>query len=117
MYANLLRYHQLYAPNSKHRAKIIPQKKEKSPNEVPEHRRKTWAELLSHSFAVDVLKCDKCGGKMEPIATINDPAIIKKILNHLGLPSEAPVRSHPRAPPQRFVNDEFSQFTEFTEAS
>jgi len=115
--ANLLRYHLLYAPHSKYRAKIVPQKKEKSPNEVPEHRRKTWAQLLSHSFAVDVLKCDQCAGKMEPIAIIVDPAIIKRILNHLGLPSEAPFRSLPRAPPQgMLVDQEYSQCVGFTEA-
>ena len=33
--ANLLRYHQLFGSNSKHRSKIVPRKKEDSPNEVP----------------------------------------------------------------------------------
>ena len=37
---------------------------------------------------------------MKIIATIEDPVVIKKILESLGLSSEPPRRSPPRAPPQ-----------------
>jgi hypothetical protein len=48
--------------------------------------------LLERTFAIDVLACLECGGRLRLIATINDHAVIKKILGHLGLPTEAPTR-------------------------
>jgi uncharacterized protein YbaR (Trm112 family) len=41
-------------------------------------------------FAIDVLACPECGGRLRLIATITDPAVIHKILHHLDLPTEAP---------------------------
>ncbi len=38
--------------------------------------------------------CPQCGGPLTLIAAIEDPAVIVKILAHLGLPTRAP----PRAP-------------------
>src|SRR5215813_15475879 len=32
----------------------------------------------------------RCGGRMRVIATIEDPVVIRKILTHLGLPTEPP---------------------------
>ena len=37
--------------------------------------------------------CSQCGGPVTLIATIDDPAVIAKILAHLGLPTKAPPRS------------------------
>jgi hypothetical protein len=50
----------------------------------------TWASLLERTFAIDVLACPDCGGRLRLIATITDPAVIDKILTHLGLPTEPP---------------------------
>jgi len=36
------------------------------------------------SFAIDVLACSHCGGRLRLIATIHDPAVIREILVHLG---------------------------------
>ena len=59
----------------------------------------SWADLLRHTFAVDVLACPRCGGRMRVIATIDDPVVIRKILTHLGLPTELPAsRPPPRDP-------------------
>jgi Putative transposase len=44
-----------------------------------------WAELLQRVFAVDVLACPNCGGRMRVIATIDDPRIVRRILTHLGI--------------------------------
>lgn len=55
---------------------------------------------VKRTFAIDVLKCEKCGGKMKVIATIEDPEVIVKILKHLGLSWEVPERAPPCAPPQ-----------------
>ena len=46
----------------------------------------TWAALMRRTFDLDVLRCPRCAGRMERIATIDDPAVIHRILAHLGLP-------------------------------
>jgi|SRR6266404_5370540 len=50
---------------------------------------------LRHTFAVDVLACPRCGGRMRVIATIDDPVVIRKIATHLGLPTEVPASRPP----------------------
>ena len=56
-----------------------------------------WAALMHRSFAVDVLACPHCGGRLRLIATLHDPAVIRQILAHLG---RAPSRPSPGpAPP------------------
>jgi putative transposase len=49
-----------------------------------------WADLLRRAFAIDVLACPDCGGRLRLIATIDDRDVIEKILRHLGLPVELP---------------------------
>jgi hypothetical protein len=46
----------------------------------------TWAALMRRAFDLDVLRCPRCAGRMQLIATIDDPAVIQRILAHLGLP-------------------------------
>ena len=43
----------------------------------------TWAKRLKRVFNIDVETCDKCGGDVRIIASIEDPVVIKKILVHL----------------------------------
>jgi len=68
----------------------------------PRPRAWSWPDLLRHTFAVDVLACPRCGGRMRVIATIEDPVVIRKILTHLGLPTEPP---SPRPPPRDLLLD------------
>lgn len=49
-----------------------------------------WADLLRKVFAVDVLACPACGGRLEVLAFITEQAVARKILDHLGLASRAP---------------------------
>jgi uncharacterized protein YbaR (Trm112 family) len=46
--------------------------------------------LLERTFAIDVLACPQCGGRLRFLATIEERAVVEKILSHLGLPLEAP---------------------------
>jgi hypothetical protein len=46
---------------------------------------KTWAMLLRKVFEVDPLVCPKCQSPMKVISVITDGAVIRKILDHLGL--------------------------------
>ncbi len=55
-----------------------------------------WAELLRRTFAVDVLACPECGGRLRLLATIAQRAVIEKVLSHLGLPTQ-PVQPAPAA--------------------
>jgi hypothetical protein len=54
-------------------------------------RRYPWAELLKRVFAVDVLRCDRCGGRREVLALITEGAVVRAILKCLGLPADAPM--------------------------
>ena len=55
--------------------------------------------LLRRVFNVDVLRCEHCGGKRRLLALIQDPFVVRRILGHLGLPTEptaiAPARASP----------------------
>ena len=44
----------------------------------------TWAQRLKRVFDIDIETCSKCGGDVRIIASIEDPAVIQKILAHLG---------------------------------
>jgi len=57
-----------------------------------------WAELLRRVFAIDILACPDCGGRLRLLATIADQAVVEKILTHLGLPVEPPRPSPARTP-------------------
>src|SRR5262249_59749811 len=39
-----------------------------------------WAELLRRTFEIDILACPDCGGRLRLVATIEDHAVIEKIL-------------------------------------
>ena len=43
------------------------------------------------------VQCEKCGGKVKIIASIEDPEVIEKILKHLGLDEASQARN--RSPP------------------
>jgi hypothetical protein len=71
-----------------------------APKPVPKPYRRPWAELLAHVFDHDVLRCPRCDGRMVPLQTVKDPAVIRTILDYLNLPNTLPTTSPPRGPPQ-----------------
>ena len=58
-----------------------------------------WAELLARTFAVDVLSCPSCQGRMRLLAMVKDPASIARYLAAVGEATEVPCRSAARGPP------------------
>ena len=103
---HLTRFHGVLAPHYKFRKMIAPVKAEPPklelvPDQTPtgalaEQKKKTrisWARLLKRIFGIDVEKCNLCGGKVKIISTIEDPKVIKKILDHVGMPSVTPALS------------------------
>ena len=62
----------------------------------------TWAQRLKRVFKIDIEVCDHCGGAVKVIASIEDPAVIKQILEHLDRrtePATPAFRPFARAPP------------------
>lgn len=49
----------------------------------------TWARLRKHVFDIDMEHCE-CGGKLKLIAVIEEPAVIEKILMHIGPDPQPP---------------------------
>jgi hypothetical protein len=92
--ANLTRFHGVFAPNSKYRSLVTPARrgkgnKTKATNETQDQtsaekrESMTWAMRLKRVFNIDIETCSECGGAVKIIASIEDPAVIKKILDHL----------------------------------
>jgi len=105
--AHLTRYHGVFAPASAFRAKVIPQGRAQSgaagsaQTAAERHRGMTWAQRLKRVFAIEIQTCRRCGGKLRAIASIQEPTVIERILDHLGRDDEPLDRAHPsRAPPQ-----------------
>ncbi len=107
---NLTRFHGVFAPNSKHRAWVTPSKRGKgnkstatdeTQDQTPIERRAamTWAQRLKRVLNIDIETCHECGGTMKVIACIEDPAVIKKILDYLKKKEE--VTDHNALPESR----------------
>ena len=101
---HLIRFHGVLAPNARLRAAIVPGPPESEPADEDAHgapARMNWARLLKRVFGIDIAHCPQCGGALKIIAAIEEPAVIVRILTHLGLPARAPPRS-PARPPALF---------------
>ena len=59
----------------------------------------SWARRLKRVFQIDIERCERCGGAVKIIASIEDPVVIEKILAHLE--RRASVRCTPHAPRAR----------------
>jgi hypothetical protein len=46
--------------------------------------RLSWAQRLKRVFRIDVERCERCGGKVRIIASVEDPAVIGRILSAPG---------------------------------
>src|SRR5262245_38562594 len=57
---------------------------------VAHGRNHKLAELMKRDWAIDVLQCPRCGGRMRMLAAIHSPETALRILDWLGLPSRAP---------------------------
>ena len=62
---------------------------------VSKELKKRWSHFIRKVYEADPLTCPKCQGEMRIISFIDQPDVIKKILQHLGLWEE----SH--APPDK----------------
>ena len=88
---NLLVYHGVLAPHARWRPQVVgygraapeaavrgaPETRQGPP---PPLRNWTWAALMRRAFAIDVLACPRCGGRLRVIATVEDPLAVRQIL-------------------------------------
>jgi hypothetical protein len=94
---NLTRFHGIFAPNFKHRGRIVPRR---SPGWIDSDNPRapmTWMQRLKRVFAIDIETCPNCGGTLRVIACIEEPALIRHILGYvrrrdrsLGIEARAP---------------------------
>jgi len=96
---HLIRFHGVLAPNAALRSQIVPGEADQAPDTADGDgdlslastwARLSWAQLLKRVFEIDIAACPQCGGPLTLITAIEDPAVIAKILAHLGLPTRAP---------------------------
>jgi hypothetical protein len=101
---NLVLYHGVLAPHARWRPEVVAYHRTERDRArdfsagvggAPKPRYWTWALLMRRAFDLDVLRCPRCAGRMRLIATIDDPAVIQRVLAHLGLPR---AREDPRPP-------------------
>ena len=59
----------------------------------------TWAQRLKRVFRIDIEVCEHCGGAVRIIASIEDPAVIEKMLAYIERRDAAASPHAPRAPP------------------
>ena len=98
--AHLTRYHGVFAPNFKHRHRIIPNPVHPSARE-PQAARPApmrWMQRLERVFHIDIEYCGLCGGTLRVIACIETPELIERILTHLAARNTECI-DRPRAPP------------------
>ena len=102
---HLVRYHGVLAPAAKWRSQIVPAvphddaglsdcpHSPATEESVPQplgRQNYSLSQLMRRVFAIDVLECPRCGGRLRILAAIQSPDAIRKILDCLGLPSRAP---------------------------
>jgi len=99
---HLIRFHGVLAPSAKLRSKVLPAPAPRATAGAGDRQhahgkpvRITWARLLRRVFNIDMERCS-CGGKLELIAVIEEPAVIEKILTPLGLAARPPPRASAR---------------------
>jgi hypothetical protein len=63
---------------------------------MPKHAAMSWAQRLKRVFAIEIDTCARCGGKLQVIASIEEPEVIAKVLAHLE--KTAPDHNHSELP-------------------
>ena len=89
---HLIRFHGVLGPNAKLRKAVVPA----PTGTAPAHKgdgaytlagsakgRMRWAQLLKRVFDINIEKCPHCRGQLKLIATVEEPAVIQRILEIL----------------------------------
>ena len=105
--AHLTRYHGVFAPNFKHRHRIVPNPVHplaRAPH-VSSPAPMNWMQRLKRVFHIDIEHCGVCGGTLRVIACIETPEVIETILTHREMsalgPTTNPTTTAPMLQQQR----------------
>ena len=84
----MVRYYGLYA--NAHRGKVrkmslVPVALRMIEEALPSIPSKGWAEMIRKVYEVDPIICPRCGGRMKVVAFLTEPAVVDRIIRHLGL--------------------------------
>src|SRR5690606_3317353 len=100
----------VFAPASQDRGRVVPKTRGAAADQTNERaeasandrqRALAWAQRLKRVFTIDIEVCRRCCGRLRVIASIEEPAVIERILEHLGGASESVDPAHAsRAPPE-----------------
>ena len=107
---NLIRSAGVLAANSRVRPRIVPVPEVKQNNaltaELSRPPARTtpldWASLVRRVYDIDALR-RPCGGRIKIIALIDDAVVARKILDHVGIDSAAPLPAPARDPPGQMI--------------
>jgi hypothetical protein len=93
---NLLLYHGVLAPHARWRPQVVRYGRAAAEVAAPDRgssgadraglqgsRRpcnSTWAGLMRRAFAIDVLACPRCGGRLRLVGAVEDPVAVREIL-------------------------------------
>lgn len=95
--AHQVRYHGVLAPCSAWRPYVVPvaddAERAACSHDQPQAsraRRIAWSDLLRRVFAVDALRCDRCGSKMRVMAAVRSPAAVAAFLVCIGRAGRSP---------------------------
>ena len=103
---HLTRFHGVFAPASRLRAAVTPARRGRggptppasTEPAAPKHVSMTWMQRLKRVFAIDIDTCQRCGGSLKVLASIEDPELIASILSHLQQRSDEGSNQHDRSP-------------------
>jgi hypothetical protein len=114
---NMVRHHGVLAARAASRSDVVPGAAPKQPEpiqlrlaydgeatpfelELKPASRHPWAWLLARVFAVDVITCSGCGGRMRLVEIADSRDDIARVLAHVGLGPRPPPRPRPAVPGQ-----------------
>jgi hypothetical protein len=80
---NLTRFHGVFAPNFRHRRRIVPRQPKGRVDSDQPLAPLSLMQRLKHVFALDIETCSECGDRLRVLACIEDPPLISKILGHV----------------------------------
>ncbi len=69
-------------------------------SEFASRARAAWARLIRKVYEADPLECPRCKGPMRVIALIDDPPVVRRILDHLGRWAPEAMERSPPVPPE-----------------
>ena len=95
-YSNRARGERAKALKAQQPAKTSPAP-EAAVSEFATRAKATWARLIRKVYEADPLVCPKCKGPMRVIALIDDPTVVRRILEHLGRWAPEPAERGPPA--------------------